>query len=266
MGCKENKSGKVLYLIETSIKNGNADIKSFKKNLLTNLKRIEKIEKLIYRCKIILEKKNIYFIRHAQSEHNVLEHKYAHEGFQALDKWNIRDPKLTEKGIEETKDTIKKLKQLNVHFDSVFVSPLRRAVQTYCLIEKELNDDAKIIITDFIREVLSYKLDKNKGTKLSQLKEEYKNTKLNFEFMTKEYWWFDLGQDIEGKSEGYERFLIRLYIFILWLIFRPDNNILIISHSHVFIEIQESMGIYNADIVKLNNEDLLNRVTSLLKS
>ena len=156
MGCKENKSGKVLYLIETSIKNGNADIKSFKKNLLTNLKRIEKIEKLINRCEIILKKKNIYFIRHAQSEHNVLEHKYAHEGFQALDKWNIRDPKLTEEGIEETKDTIKKLKQLNVHFDSVFVSPLRRAVQTYCLIEKELNDDAQIIITDFIREVFSY--------------------------------------------------------------------------------------------------------------
>ena len=266
MGCKENKSEEILSLIETSIKNGNANIKSFQKNLLTNLKIIEKIEKLINRCKIILEEKNIYFIRHAQSEHNVLEHKYAHEGFQALDKWNIRDPKLTEKGIEETKDTIKKLKQLNVHFDSVFVSPLRRAVQTYCLIEKELNDDAQIIITDFIREVLSYQLDKNKGTKLSQLKEEYKNTKLNFEFMTKEYWWFDLGQDIEGKSEGYERFLIRLYIFILWLIFRPDNNILIISHSHVFIEIQESMGIYNADIVKLNNEDLLNRVTSLLKS
>ena len=48
--------------------------------------------------------------------------------------------------------------------------------------------------------------------------------------------------------------------------FRPDKNILIISHSHDFIEIQESMGIYNADIVKLNNEDLLDRVTSLLKT
>ena len=47
-------------------------------------------------------------------------------------------------------------------------------------------------------------------------------------------------------------------------IFRPDKNILIIFHSHVFIEIQG--GIYNADIVKLNNEDLLDRVTNFLKS
>ena len=39
-----------------------------------------------------------------KSEHNVLEHKFAHERFKALDKWNIRDSKLTEKAIEQTKN------------------------------------------------------------------------------------------------------------------------------------------------------------------
>ena len=84
--------------------------------------------------------------------------------------------------------------------------------------------------------------------------------------MTKEYWWFDQGENMGSESKGVEGFSLRLILFLLWIRFRPDKNILIISHSHVFIEIQGSMGIYSADIVKLNNEDLLDRVTNFLIS
>jgi broad specificity phosphatase PhoE len=259
----ENKSNEILYMIESSIKKGNANIESFYSNLISNLKKIIEPQKLIELSEENLSQKNIYFIRHVESEHNVLETKYAHLGFLAYDKWNIRDPKLTEKGKEQTNNIKSKLNENKIHFDSVFVSPLTRAIQTYFLIEKEINNDAKIIITDFAKEVVSLELDKNKGKLLSLLKEENKNTKLDFQYMTKEYWWFDLGKKIKDESEGYERFKLRLGLFILWLAFRPDKNILIISHSNVFVYMQNSEGIRNADMIKLNNKDLLDNIIDL---
>ena len=258
----ESKSKEILSLIESSIKQGNADIKSFALNLLSNLKKIISLEKLKEIAEDNLSEKNIYFIRHAESEHNVLESKYSQ---YELDKWNIHDPKLTKRGIEQTNHIKKKLQEKKIHFGSVFVSPLTRAVQTYFLIEKDLNADAKIIITDFAREVVSQRLDKNKGKELSKLKEENKNSKLDFEFMTKEYWWFDLGKKKDDESEGKERFTLRLKLFALWLAFRPEENILIISHSHVFVNMQDSYGIYNADMVRMNNKDLLDNIQSLIE-
>ena len=258
----ESKSKEILSLIESSIKQGNADIKSFALNLLSNLKKIISLEKLKEIAQDNLSEKNIYFIRHAESEHNVLESKYSQ---YELDKWNIHDPKLTQRGIEQTNHIKKKLQEKKIHFGSVFVSPLTRAVQTYFLIEKDLNADAKIIITDFAREVVSQRLDKNKGKELSKLKKENKNSKLDFEFMTKEYWWFDLGKKKDDESEGKERFTLRLKLFALWLAFRPEENILIISHSHVFVNMQDSYGIYNADMVRMNNKDLLDNIQSLIE-
>ena len=267
MVCKkmkkiENKSEAILSLIESSIKNGNQNIGLFASNLITNLKKIASIEEIKKIAEDNLSEKNIYFIRHAESEHNVLESKYS---FFEIDKWNIHDPKLSEKGIEQTNYLKKKLQEKKIHFDSVFISPLTRAMQTYFLIEKDLNEDAKIILTDFAREVVSLKLDKNKGKILSQLKEENKNTKLDFSFMTKEYWWFDLGQKKDDESEGQDRFRLRLQLFILWLAFRKDENMLIISHSHVFINMQESYGIYNADIVRMNNKDFMDKISCLFE-
>ena len=258
----ESKSKEIITLIETTIKKGNADIKTFALNLISELKKIITLEKLKELIEDNLSEKNIYFIRHAESEHNVLESKY---GFYELDKWNIHDPKLTERGIEQTNSIKKKLTEKKIHFDSVFISPLTRAVQTYFLIEKDLNSDAKIIITDFAREVVSKCLDKNKGKELSKLKEEYKNSKLDFQFMTKEYWWFDLGEKIDDEQEGKERFTLRLKLFALWLALRPEENILIISHSHVFVNMQDSHGIYNADMVRMNNGDLFYIIKQLLE-
>jgi len=261
MDNKEYSDNGILSLIESSIKQGNADIEKFHENLLSNLNKIDKIKNIKAIIEKKLSEKNIYFIRHAESEHNVLEAKYAYYGFE---KWNIQDPKLTKKGIEQTKSASAKLKNFNIHFDTVFVSPLTRAIQTYFLIEKDLNNDAKIIVTDFIKEVVNSQLDKNKGKKLSLLKEEYKNTKLDFQYMTKEIWWYNLGNEIDKESEGQTNFGLRLGIFILWMAFRPEKNILLISHSHVFVNMQESFGIRNADVVKMNNNDLVKKVNWMI--
>ena len=131
------------------------------------------------------------------------------------------------------------------------------------MIEKELDKEAKIFVTDFARELMSY-LDKNKGKKLSILREEFKDTKLNFDFMTKEFWWFDLGKNKENEYEGKD-FSLRLKLFALWLAFRPERYMLIISHSHVFVEMRDSEGIRNADMVKMYNKYLLVNIVSLMK-
>ena len=258
---KLRQSKEVLSLIETSIKKGNADIVNFGSNLLSELKKINNKKELKELIKDNLSQKNIYFIRHAESEHNVLERQYMKRLIE-FDKINVYDPKLSPDGIKQTNELKEKIKEKKIHFDSVFISPLSRAMQTYFLIEDAINNDADIIVTDFVREVLSMYLDKNKGKELSKLKEENKNKKLNFEFMTKEYWWFDKGENIDSESEDDEEFSLRLKLFLLWITFRPDKNILIISHSHVFIEIQESYGIYNADMVLLDKKDLFDMIIS----
>ena len=258
---KLRQSKEVLSLIETSIKKGNADIVNFGSNLLSELKKINNKKELKELIKDNLSQKNIYFIRHAESEHNVLERQYMKRLIE-FDKINVYDPKLSPDGIKQTNELKEKIKEKKIHFDSVFISPLSRAMQTYFLIEDAINNDADIIVTDFVREVLSMFLDKNKGKELSKLKEENKNKKLNFDFMTKEFWWFDKGENIDSESEGGEEFSLRLKLFLLWISFRPDKNILIISHSHVFIEIQESYGIYNADMVLLDKKDLFNMIIS----
>ena len=189
--------------------------------------------------------------------HNVLEVKY----FGDFSKCNVYDPELTEKGKEQTKKTIAKLQKEKINFDSVFVSPLKRAMETYFLVKDYLNKNVKVYVTDFAKEVLSY-CDKNKGMKLSSLKEQYAKDNLNFEYMTKEFWWFDLGEQKEGELEKGLLFELRLRIFALWLFFRPENNILIISHSHVFCELQDD-GIYNADLVRMDNNTLMEKIFEL---
>jgi len=248
----------ILSLIESSIKKGNADINSFAINLITNIRKIiskNSLENIIINR---ISKKNIYFLRHPEAQHNVLERKYRDD----FSKFNIYDPELTDTGINQMKSTIEKNKKELINFDIVFVSPLTRTIQTFFLIKNYLKKDAQIIITDFIKEVLSYFLDKNKGKQLSVLKKEFKQENFNFEYMTKEYWWYDLGENIDNESEGDLNFSLRLKIFILWLIFRPENNILIISHSNVYFELQDN-GIVNARMSKMDNNILLEKVLEL---
>ena len=75
---------------------------------------------------------------------------------------------------------------------------------------------------------------------------------------------FDDGKDKENEYEG-DNFSLRLKLFILWVCFRKENNILIISHSHVHSQIQ-GKGIYNADFKQLDNEYLFKFCKRLFKN
>jgi broad specificity phosphatase PhoE len=251
------KETEILNLIESSIKKGNKDIESFFIALHSSITKIISIKNLKKMIKKRIIGKNIYFIRHAEAMHNVLEQKYNGD----FSKCNVYDPVLSEQGKKQTQLTIDKLKKENIKFDTVFVSPLTRTIQTYFLIKDYINKDAQVIITDFAKEIVSY-CDKNKGKKLSLLKSEYKDYNFNFDYMTKEYWWFDLGKQKDGEYENDLLFGSRLRIFMLWLFFRPEKNILIISHSHVFAELQD-YGIYNADLAKMDNHILSKKIQEL---
>ena len=251
----------IITLIESSIKKGNNNIKLFTLNLLSEIKKILSIEDLKAIIEKRLSQKNIYFIRHAEAKHNILEKKYKGN----FSKCNIYDPDLTKNGINQTKKTIEKIKNEKILYDGIFISPLRRTIQTYFLVKDHVdtNKNTQIIITDFLREILS-SYDKNKGIKLSILKNELKEENLNFEYITKEYWWYDLGQlNNQNELEGHQRFHLRLRLFILWLIFRVEKNMIIISHSHVFSALQNH-AIRNADFVKMNNKILFEKILELL--
>lgn len=248
----------ILSLIETSIKKGNENINLFALNLITNLKKITSTENLEDIISKRIANKNIYFLRHGEAEHNVLERKY----FGDFSKCNVYNPGITQEGINQTKLTIEKFKNDFSKFEAVFVSPLKRTIQTFSIVKDYLNKDIQIIITDFVREVISY-CDKNKGKQLSLLKKEFEGTNFNFDYMTKEYWWFDLGKNKDDELEKKPEFNTRLRIFILWLIFRPEKNILIISHSHTFFNLQD-YGIVNAGMAKMDNKILLVKILNLL--
>ena len=255
---KEKKEKDIISLIESSIKNGNANINLFAVNLIINLRKIISNDNLKTIIIKRLSEKNIYFLRHAEAEHNVLERIYKGD----FNKCNIYDPELTRNGINQTMKTIEKLKKQNIKFDSIFVSPLRRAIQTYFLVKNCLDKSTQVFITDFIREVVTY-CDKNKGIPLSILKKDLKNENINFNYMTKEFWWYDFGKNKRNELEGNFKFGIRLRLFILWLIFRPEKNFLIVSHSHVHMHLQDK-GIINAGLAKMDNRILLNKTLELV--
>lgn len=82
----------ILSLIESHIKKGNANIAQFTLNLLKELKKIISTDKLKSIIEKRLSEKKIYFIRHPEAEHNVLESLY-----DDFEDYNIYDPKLTKK-------------------------------------------------------------------------------------------------------------------------------------------------------------------------
>ena len=157
--------------------------------MLKNLKSQFSIFEIKELIKKNFEKKHIYFIRHAEAEHNVLENLY-YDNPKLCD---VYDSKLTEEGEIQTKETLKKLIKSKVNFDLVFISPLTRTIQTFILLKDYFKDTkTKIIITDMVKELVSY-CNKNKGMKLTDLKKFLKENNLDFDinYITKEFWWFD---------------------------------------------------------------------------
>ena len=84
---------------------------------------------------------NLILIRHGQSEWNALNQ---------FTGW--KDPDLTAKGIEEARNAGMIINNLNINFDLVFTSALKRAQNTAEIILKEINQPLSTIKNQALNE------------------------------------------------------------------------------------------------------------------
>ncbi len=251
----------ILEIIESSILEGNQNITEFSNKLKSKILSKIHIKDLIKLITSILHEKQIYFLRHAQAEHNIIK---------GINSRKIYDSKLTQEGINQTELLLYLLRDLQISFDSIFISPLKRSLQTFYHIEtyfKSQNNNVEYIITDLSREALTDK-DKNKGMSLKKLKEyvESNKTNVNLNFITKEFWWIDSGKNEEKpEPELRKLFKIRVRIFLLWIIFRYEKSILLISHSKVNRLFNNNEKVKNSEIIKLKFENLLKNCVKFFK-
>ena len=160
--------------------------------------------------------KEVYLIRHGQSEANV-----------ALDLDNPNfyyDAKLTSNGKKQAQDTQKKLK--NIDFDLMLCSPLTRALQTFSLIFPNLSHEA--VILPFVRE---HSLCSSEvGRQPSILEKEFPDFKFN---NLKNFWWNNDTYIDEKKIifESIEDLDKRVLIFKKWIQNRGEKKIALVSHG-----------------------------------
>lgn len=224
-----------------------------------------------------LQKKKISYIRHAQSGYNA----WKSESFMNLitpyaNTVENYDPSITEKGQEQCKALVPVLDvEMKEKVELVLISPLRRAIETYVAVKdaKMIAECSNIVITPLLRERLDTPCDI--GTPLTMLKEIF--SAYNYDFLVRENWWspnleFDVKNRLETKfvKENVDRVRDRIFILLIWLALREEENILLVAHSNYYDAIAEkfrfiSPNIKNAEMKVLPGESLAKFVTKYLK-
>lgn len=99
----------------------------------------------------------IYFIRHGESEANV-------KGVFAGQR---EDSSLTKKGQKQAIETAHNIKEKGLHIDRVISSPLKRAVETACIISNEIGFDVSKIGID--ARITEYDMGSLTGTPIHKI-------------------------------------------------------------------------------------------------
>ena len=160
--------------------------------------------------------KEVYLIRHAQSEANA-----------SLDLDNptfYYDARITNLGKQQAKNTRKLL--ANIDFDLFVCSPLTRALQTFeCIFPKPINNT---IVLPLAREHLDNPPDV--GRQPNILKREFPN----FDFSELQKFWWNNDIPIDEKEINYETIRdldVRVKKFKKWIDERDEKAIAVISHG-----------------------------------
>ena len=160
--------------------------------------------------------KEIYLIRHGQSEANVA---------LDLDSPNFYyDAKLTSLGKKQAENTKNKLK--NIDFDLMLCSPLTRALETYSLIFPSSVKDA--VILPFAREHCL--CSSEVGRQPSILQKEFPD----FHFDELKNFWWNNDIPIDEKEiiyESMEDLDKRVLIFKNWIKKRAEKRIAFVGHG-----------------------------------
>ena len=160
--------------------------------------------------------KEIYLIRHAQSEANI-----------ATDLDNptfYYDAKITSFGKGQALKTQEKLR--NVEFDLMLCSPLTRTLQTFSLIFPQ--PITNTIILPFVREHLDHSSDVGRQPEI--LQQEFPN----FNFNELEQFWWNNNIPISEKMINYEKISdldARVVKFKNWINKRHEKKIALVSHG-----------------------------------
>jgi phosphoserine phosphatase len=150
-----------------------------------------------------------YIVRHGQTEWNVIDIIQGH-----------KDSPLTEKGINDAKDTAIKFK--NIKFDLIFSSDLLRAKRT-----------AEIIALEHKLEVQTNKLlrERKFGQLEGKSKKEFENwTKVFEELTDEERFVYKSSPDIESDEEIVNRLITFMREIAMA---NPNKNILAVSHGGI---------------------------------
>ena len=234
---------KLLNIIETIIKQEETYLQDKLQLIITKITQLYSLETIKHLLKQIISNKRIFFIRHAEAEHNAYNKQIRNLNLNVTVKKTFHNPGLTELGFSQSKLLSDEITTHSVVFDLVFVSPLKRTIETFCCIKDSLlakQNKVYFIATEFLREALTIN-NKNIGHDRTRLI-EYVNNKqccLNCEFISKDKWWLNemneyFGDNMEHEPENKKLFKNRIRLFLLWVMLKNENNILIISHSKVF--------------------------------
>ena len=156
----------------------------------------------------------IYFIRHAEGYHNLSEKA-----------WNIKYPRLTEKGINQAKNTKNKVPE---HIDLVLVSPLVRTLQTADIIFKSKKN--KFVSEEFIKEKVVNPCDYRQP--VSEVEDEFNY--VNFDNINDDYNFNKYESDIDVSQ--------RMDQFYDWILNRNENNIAVVSHGQFLYQFINKFG------------------------
>jgi broad specificity phosphatase PhoE len=153
----------------------------------------------------------LYLVRHGETEWNV----------QKINQGQS-ESYLTEKGIEQAKETAEILKDIN--FDAIFSSDLDRTYRTAEIIKL---DRELIIQTSKLLRERSY--GSFEGKHADVLKNTLKDKLKERESLSEnEYDSFRLAPDIETNEEIVIRFMIKLREIVVAY---PNKNVLVVSHA-----------------------------------
>tara|TARA_B100000424_G_C22683360_1_gene374133 strand:- start:72 stop:632 length:561 start_codon:yes stop_codon:yes gene_type:complete len=156
----------------------------------------------------------IYFIRHAEGYHNLSEKA-----------WNIKFPRLTEKGIIQANNAKKNIPS---QIDLILVSPLVRTLETADIIFKSRKN--KFISEEFIKEKVVNPCDYRQP--VLEVKDEFNY--VNFDNINDDYNF--------NKHENDNDVSKRLELFYDWILNRNENSIAVVSHGQYLYQFINRYG------------------------
>lgn len=259
--------------LEEALKNGIIHDETFVLNTIRELASLAPENDFMEYIKTKIADKRYIFIRHGQAQHN--EYNIYHKN-KTNKKRDFFDPYLTNEGIDQCKLMKDEICKLGFPIHLVFVSPLRRTLQTLDIVRDAFRSDVKhIIVTELAREQLKT-WDTHVGSSLVDMKASYKESPhLNFDFITKEKWWSytsdeeynELHSNFNKEKDG--EFLHRLILMVIWSILRDEKNICFVSHSKVYKvlhQLGDGIHALHGNMYQLDNSVLIDLVQKFLKN